>query len=64
MFQKMLNLSKLNHKGLTMAEKLKKIENDLHKYEFGLENGLITQSEYDELTHLLSFELKQLANQL
>jgi len=47
-----------------MAEKLKKIENDLHKYEFGLENGLITEKEYAELTATLSFELKQLANQL
>lgn len=47
-----------------MAEKLKRIENDLHKYEFGLENGLITKKEYDELTTVLSFELKQLADQL
>jgi hypothetical protein len=47
-----------------MAEKLRKIENDLHKYEFGLENGLITEKEYAELTATLSFELKQLAEQL
>jgi len=51
-------------KGDKMAEKLKRIENDLHKYEFGLENGLITKKEYDELTIVLSFELKQLADQL
>jgi hypothetical protein len=59
-----LNLYQSNKKGQTMAEKLKKIENDLHKYKFGLENGLITQKEYTELTATLSFELKQLANQL
>ena len=47
-----------------MAEKLKKIENELHNYEYGLDNGLITKKEYDELTSVLAFELKVLAEQL
>jgi len=47
-----------------MAEQIKNIEIELHKYEFGLENGLITQKEYDELTSVLTFELKVLASQV
>ena len=47
-----------------MAEKLKKIENELHIYEYGLDNGLITKKEYAELTSVLAFELKVLAEQL
>lgn len=44
-----------------MAEQVKNIEIELHKYEFGLENGLITQKEYEELTSLIVYELKALA---
>ena len=51
-------------KGLTMAEQIKNIEIELHRYEYGLDNGLITQKEYDELTSLLTFELKLLARQV
>ena len=44
-----------------MAEQIKKIEIELHKYEYGLENGLITQQEFKELTSTIVFELKELA---
>jgi len=47
-----------------MAEQIKKIEIELHKYEFGVNNGLITQKEYEELTSSLTFELKQLARKI
>ena len=47
-----------------MAEQIKKIEIELHKYEYGLDNGLITKKEYDELTSTLTFELKLLASQI
>jgi hypothetical protein len=47
-----------------MAEKLKKIENELHRYKFGFNHGLITKKEYEELTSTLVFELKILADQL
>ena len=47
-----------------MAEKIKQIEIELHKYEYGFENGLITKNEYDELTSVLTFELKQLASKV
>ncbi|NOR54665.1 MAG: hypothetical protein GQ531_00505 [Sulfurovum sp.] len=47
-----------------MAEQIKKIEIELHKYEFGLENGLITQREYNELTSVIVHELKALAKQV
>jgi len=47
-----------------MAELIITIENELHRYEFGLENGLITQKEYDELTSILAYELKLLASQI
>jgi len=60
----MLKLYILNQKGSKMAEVIIKIENELHKYEYGLENGLITKKEYDELTTVLSYELKLLARQI
>ena len=60
----MLNLYQLNQKGLKMAELIINIENELHRYEFGLENGLITKKEYDELTSILTYELKILASQI
>ena len=47
-----------------MAEQLKKIENELHRYEYGFDNGLITKKEYDELTVVLAYELKLLAKQI
>ncbi len=47
-----------------MAEIIIQIENELHKYEYGLDNGLITKKEYDELTTVLTYELKQLASQI
>jgi len=47
-----------------MAEQIKKIENELHKFEYGYENGLITQKEFKELTSTLVFELKILARQI
>ena len=47
-----------------MAEQIKKIEIELHKYEFGLENGLITQEEYNELTSVIVYELKALAKHI
>ncbi len=47
-----------------MAEQIKKIEIELHKYKFGLENGLITQEEYNELTSVIVYELKALAKHI
>jgi len=47
-----------------MAEQIKKIENELHRYEFGLDNGLITKKEFDELTSVLAFELKVIASHI
>lgn len=47
-----------------MAEQIKKIENELHKFEYGLDNGLITQKEFEELTSTLVFELKVLASRI
>ncbi len=47
-----------------MAEKITRIENELHRYEFGLDNGLITKKEFDELTSTLAYELKILAHSL
>jgi len=47
-----------------MAEQIKKIENELHRYEFGLDNGLITKKEFDELTSVLAFELKIIASHI
>lgn len=47
-----------------MAEKIKNIQSELNKYQYGLENGLITTKEYDELTSVLSYELQQLAQNL
>jgi len=44
-----------------MAEKIKNIQKELEKYQDGLTNHYITQIEYEELTSLLSFELRQLA---
>ena len=60
----MLKLYQLNAKGFKMAEQIKKIENELHKFEYGYENGLITQKEFKELTSTLVFELKILARQI
>ena len=54
----------IKSKGSKMAEVIIQIENELHKYEYGLENGLITKKEYDELTTVLSYELKLLASKL
>ena len=47
-----------------MAEQIKKIENELHKFEYGYDNGLITKKEFNELTSSLVFELKQLASKI
>jgi len=47
-----------------MAEQIKKIENELHKYEYGLDNGLITETEFKELTSTLLYELHTLASQI
>ncbi len=47
-----------------MAEQLKKIENELHRYAYGVDNGLITKKEYDELAVVLAYELKLLAQQI
>jgi len=47
-----------------MAEQIKHIENELHKFEYGYENGLITKKEFEELTSTLVFELKILANSI
>jgi len=47
-----------------MAEQIKKIENDLHKFEYGLENGLITEKEFHELTSTLVYELKMIARKI
>ena len=47
-----------------MAEQIKRIEIELHKYEYGLDNGLITKKEYEELTSSLTYELKVLAKQV
>lgn len=52
----------LTHEGPHMAEQIKIIETELRRYQFGLENGLITQSEYDELTLCVVHKLKLLAN--
>jgi hypothetical protein len=60
----MLNLYQINQKGLKMAELIITIENELHRYEYGLENSLITQKEYDELTSILAYELKLLASRI
>jgi len=57
-------LYQLKIKGLKMAEQIKKIENELHKFEYGYENGLITKKEFHELTSILVFELKILASQI
>ena len=54
----------IKRKGLKMAEQIKQIENELHKFEYGYENGLITKREFDELTATLVFELKILANRI
>ena len=61
---KVLHLYQLNQKGLEMAEMIINIENKLHKYEYGVKNGLITQKEYDELTTMLAYELKLLTQQI
>ena len=47
-----------------MAEKVKTIECKLNKYRDGLENHYITQSEYNELTSALSYELHVLAQSI
>lgn len=47
-----------------MAEMIISIENELHKYEYGLENGLITKKEYEELTSTIAYQLKLLASQI
>jgi len=60
----MLNLYQINQKGLKMAELIITIENELHRYEYGLKNSLITQKEYDELTSILAYELKLLASRI
>jgi hypothetical protein len=57
-------LYQLKIKGLKMAEQIKKIENELHKFEYGYENGLITEQEFNELTATLAFELKILARHI
>lgn len=44
-----------------MAEQIRTIECKLDKYRDGLENHYITQTEYNELTSALSFELHILA---
>lgn len=47
-----------------MTEQIKNIEAELRKYQFGLENNLITQSEYEELTLCVAHKLKLLAHAL
>ena len=47
-----------------MAEKIKEIELRLNQYQYGLENHLITQKEYNELASVLSSELHQLAQNI
>jgi hypothetical protein len=47
-----------------MAEQIIKIENELHKFENGFENGLITEKEYIELRSTLAFELKLLTSKI
>lgn len=47
-----------------MAEQIKKIENELHNFEYGYENGLITKKEFEELTASLVFELHTLAEKI
>ena len=47
-----------------MAEKVKTIECKLNKYRYGLENHYITQTEYNELTSSLSYELHVLAQSI
>jgi len=47
-----------------MAEQIKNIEIELHKYVYGLKNALITQQEYNELTSVIVHELKALAKEL
>ncbi len=59
----MLELYTLNYKGSKMAEIIIQIKNELHRYEDGLESGLITKKEYTELTTVLTYELKLLTSQ-
>ena len=63
-FPENVKIIPIKREGLTMAEHIKQIENKLHKFEYGYENGLITKKEFAELTSALVFELKVLANRI
>jgi hypothetical protein len=54
----------IKHKGPKMAEQIEKIENELHKFENGFENGLITEKEFIELRSTLAFELELLTSKI
>ena len=47
-----------------MAEQIRRIETKLQSLENGLNNHLITKSEFDELSSLVIFELKTLVNNI
>jgi hypothetical protein len=47
-----------------MAEQIRIIECKLDKYRDGLENHYITQTEYNELTSALGYELHLLAKSI
>jgi hypothetical protein len=47
-----------------MAEQIKIIECKLDKYRDGLENHYITQTEYNELTSVLGYELHLLVKSI
>lgn len=47
-----------------MAEKIRKIETRLQSLESGYDHGLITRSEFDEMSSSVIFELKLLINKI
>jgi hypothetical protein len=51
-------------KGYIMAEQIRRIETKLQTLETGLDNGLITKREFNELSSTVIFELKALVNNI